>query len=76
MVLPRSWRWTDLRVEVHVKEEYFDKLAERRSVADGPDGGRKALGKEAASRIDTIRQKCSEDFDVLARRLETMVRGR
>ena len=74
--LPRSWRWTDVRAEVHVKEEYFDKLAKRRSVADGPGGGRKALGKEAASRIDTIRQKCPEDFDALARRLETIMRER
>ena len=73
--LPRSWRWTDIRAEVHVKEEYFDKLAKRRSVADGPGGGRKALGKEAASRIDTIRQKCPEDFDALARRLEAIMRG-
>ena len=73
--LPRSWRWADVRAEVHVKEEYFDKLAERRSVADGPGGGRKALGKEAASRIDTIRQKCPEDFDALARRLEAIMHG-
>ena len=73
--LPRRWRWTDIRAEVHVKEEYFDKLAERRSVADGPGGGRRALGKEAASRIDAIRQKCPEDFGDLAQRLEAMVRG-
>ena len=70
-----GWRWKDVRAEVHVKEEYFDKLAERRSVADGPGGGRRALGKEAASRIDTIRQKCREDFDALARRLEAIMRG-
>ena len=73
--LPRSWRWSDVRAEVHVKEEYFDKLAKRRSVADGPGGGRKALGKEAASRIDTIRQKCPEDFGALARRLEAIMHG-
>ena len=76
LVLPRSWRWTDVRAAVQVKEEYFDKLAERRGVADGPGGGRKALGKEAASRIDTIRQKCPKDFDALARRLEAVMRGR
>ena len=75
LALPPGWRWTDVRAEVHVKEEYFDKLAERRSVADGPGGGRRALGKEAASRIDTIRQKCPEDFDALARRLEGVMRS-
>ena len=74
--LPRSWRWADIRAEVHVKEEYFDKLAERRSVADGPGGGRRALGREAASRIDAIRQKCPEDFDALAQRLEAIMYGR
>ena len=74
--LPRSWRWPDIRAEVHVKEEYFDKLAKSRSVADGPGGGRRALGREAASRIDAIRQKCPEDFDALAQRLETIVYGR
>ena len=73
LVLPRSWRWTDIRAEVHVKEKYFDKLAKRRSVADGPGGGRRALGREAASRIDAIRQKCPDDFDALAQRLEAIM---
>ena len=75
LALPGSWRWADSRAEVHVKEEYFEKLAKRRSVADGPGGGRRALGKEAALRIDAIRQKCPEDFDVLAQRLEGIVQG-
>ena len=73
--LPDSWRWADIRTEVHVKEKYFEKLAKRRSVADGPGGGRRALGKEAALRIDAIRQKCPEDFDVLAQRPEAIVQG-
>ena len=75
LALPDSWRWADIRAEVHVKEEYFEKLAKRRSVADGPGGGRRALGKEAALRIDAIRQRCPEDFDVLAQRLEAIVQG-
>ena len=68
--LPKEWNWADVRAEINVKERYFDVLAERRGVADGPGGGRKALGEEAARRIPGIRQKCAEDFDSLARRIE------
>ena len=69
--LPRAWRWKDVRAEVNVKERYFDVLAKQRGVQDGPGGGRKALGEEAARRISAIRQKCPEDFDALSRRVET-----
>ncbi|MDD9992990.1 MAG: hypothetical protein OXP75_14430 [Rhodospirillales bacterium] len=71
--LPRNWNWADVRAEVHVKERYFNVLAEERGLADGPGSGRKALGEEAASnvrRIRAIRQKCPEDFDNLAQRIE------
>lgn len=69
--LPREWRWADVRAEVNVKERYFDVLAKQRGVRDGPGGGRKALGEEAARKISAIRQKCPEDFDALSRRVET-----
>ena len=68
--LPKGWRWADVRAEVHVKERYFEPLAAQRGVADGPGGGREALGKEAARNVRAIRQKCPEDFDALAQRLE------
>ena len=71
--LPRNWNWADVRAEVHVKETYFEPLARERGVADGPGGGRKALGEQAARRIGAIRQKCPEDFDSLARRIEAEV---
>ena len=71
--LPREWRWADVRAAVDVKERYFKVLAEERGVADGPGGGRKALGEEAARRIDAIRLKCPDDFDGLAQRIETEV---
>ena len=41
-----------------------------------PDGGRQALGEEASHRLSAIRQKCPEDFDALARRLEVTVGAR
>ena len=68
--LPGDWSWAEVRAERDVKEQYFDVLARDRGVADGPGGGRKALGEEAARRIPRIRQKCVEDFDRLSRRLE------
>lgn len=68
--LPADWRWQDVRAEVRVKERYFDRFAVQQGVADTPGGGRKLLGEEAARRISTIRQKCPQDFDGLARRIE------
>jgi hypothetical protein len=68
--LPSEWRWADIRAAISVKEQYFDRLAVQRGIADGPGGGRKALGEEAARRVDAIRQKCREDFDALAQRCQ------
>lgn len=73
--LPAEWRWADVRAEVDVKELYFEPLAVLRGLAEAPGGGRKALGNEASRRIRAIRQKCSEDFDSLARRLENAVQA-
>ena len=71
--LPPNWRWADVRAEVDVKERYFEPLAEQRGLSNALGGGRKALGEEAARSIDAIRQKCPEDFDSLAERLEAVV---
>ena len=71
--LPSDWGWAEVRSEVHVKEEYFEPLAAQLGLSDSPGGGRKVLGELAARRIDAIRMKCPEDFDSLARRLETVV---
>ena len=73
--LPGNWRWADVRAEVQVKERYFELLAARRGLDNTDDGGRKALGEEASRRIRAIRQKCPEDFDSLALRLETAVQA-
>ncbi len=71
--LPADWSWADVRAEIHVKETYFDPLAKLRGVADGPGGGRKTLGEEAAHSIPSIRQKCREDFDALVMRLKDVI---
>ena len=72
LTLPQDWNWATVRAEVNVKEHYFKVLANERDVADGPGGGRKKLGEEAARRIDAIRLKCP-DFDALAQRIEAEV---
>lgn len=69
--LPKEWSWSAVRAEVNVKGVYFDELARRLGVAAGPGGGRKRLGEQAARRLSAIRQKCPEDFDRLARLIES-----
>ena len=71
--LSTDWSWRAVREEVHVKERYFELLAAERGLSDAPGGGRRDLGREAARRIGDIRQKCPEDFDNLARRLEAFI---
>ena len=71
--LPAEWRWTDVRAEVQVKERYFDRLTQLLGLAEDHGGGRERLGRIAARRINAIRRKCPEDFDLLARRLEAIV---
>lgn len=68
--LPNEWNWADVRAEIDVKEQYFEPLVEELGLSGSPGGGRKVLGEAASQRIGAIRQKCSEDFDYLASRLE------
>ena len=69
-----KYSWKYIRAERDPKETYFEPLAAICGVADAPDGGRKKLGKKAASRIKQIRQKCPEDFGDLANRLENIIK--
>ena len=75
LVLREDWPWADIRAEIQVKERYFDEVVRDRRLGGAPGGGRKPLGEEASRRIGAIRRKCPDDFDVLARRLEAIVRG-
>ena len=71
--LPPNWRWADVRAEVSVKERFYEVLARERGVSDGPGYGRKELGTEAARNLAAIRQKCPEDFDALALKIESIL---
>ena len=74
--LPREkYSWRYIRAERDSKERYFEPLAEIRGLANTPDGGRRQLGVEAASQVKQIRQKCPEDFGVLAKRLEDIIKN-
>ena len=87
LTLPAEWRWADVRDEVQVKERYFEPLAVRRGLVSATEYSRRGLnseesrriwqvlGEEAARRVPAIRQKCTEDFDALARRLETAIQA-
>lgn len=71
--LPREWKWKEVRASVDVKERFFKKLAINRGIERSEGGGRRILGAEAARNIDTVREKCSEDFDALAQRIENAI---
>ena len=73
--LPREWKWKEVRASVDVKERFFKKLAINRGIERSEGGGRKILGAEAARNIDTIREKCSEDFGALAQRIENAMQS-
>ena len=71
--LPSEWKWKDVRAAVDVKERFFKKLAINRGVERSDGGGRRILGAEAARNVDAIREKCREDFDALAQRIENAI---
>lgn len=73
LALPQDCTWAEVRGEVHREDTFLVRLVHERGVADGRGGGRKALGEEAAGSTPSIRRKCPEDFDALARRLEGAV---
>ena len=83
--LPGAWSWAEVRAEKHVKERYFEPLAVRRGMVNATEYSRRGLnsdesrrirqilGEQASRRIPAIRQKCPEDFDSLARRLQAVL---
>ena len=73
--LPADWNWKTVRAEVQVKEIYFEPLVAQRELSDAPGDGRKPLAEEASRKINAIRQKCPDDFDALAQRLEAAIQN-
>ena len=85
LTLPSEWRWANVRAEVQIKERYFEPLAVRRGLINTAEYNRRGLnseesrrirqvlGEEASRRIRAIRQKCPDDFDSLAQRLQATI---
>ena len=71
--LPSNWKWREVRSDPQVKENYFDPFALRRGVSRDPSGGRRILADEAKSQVRKIRNKCPDDFDSLASRIESIL---
>lgn len=71
--IPSTWSWRDVRAEVNPKERYFQPLAAKRRVAQGPGGGRKALAEQAARRFDRIEQLCPEDIGSMKQHLTDLL---
>jgi len=71
--LPKDWGWTAVRSEQHPKERYFQPLAHARGLTDEPGGGRRTLGREAASNYRRVHSKCPEDVGRLEERIRAAV---
>ena len=71
--LPDEWQWGEVRAAIDVKEQYFEEFARRHGLDKQAAGGRLELGKEAARNIAAIRQRCPEDFNALAARIEAAI---
>ncbi len=69
--LPKDWKWLAIRAERDPKEAYFEPLARQLGHIDGPGGGRKALGIEAAANYARVRSRCKEDIAALETRMDT-----
>jgi hypothetical protein len=64
------WSWKTVRSERDLKERYFEPFVARRGLTAGVGGGRKVLGREAASRIRRVLSLCPE-LQSLANRLRS-----
>ncbi|MCO6456716.1 MAG: hypothetical protein J5I93_15565 [Pirellulaceae bacterium] len=67
--LPKDWNWNEIRAEVHPKEVYFEPLARQRGLLNEPGGGRRTMGREAATNYSRVRSRCRKDIQVLEARL-------
>lgn len=71
--LPKTWRWGEIRKEIHPKEKYFHPWAEKRGLLDEPGQGRTTMGREAANNFKRILTRCREDLASLQTRLSELV---
>ncbi len=65
--LPKTWQWQSVRAERDSKDQYFVPYAKQRGLQNEPGGGRRTLGREAATRYNRIRQRCDEIVELEGR---------
>ena len=65
-----SWRWSDIRAEISVKERFFRPFLDQYGDPASPSQGRERLMQEALANYDGIKQRCPE-----LRELETRIRA-
>jgi hypothetical protein len=58
--LDLPWSWKEVRAERDLKERYFERYVASRGLAGSVGGGRKILGREAASKIRRVLSRCRE----------------
>ncbi|HEU0087153.1 MAG TPA: hypothetical protein VFQ77_05835 [Pseudonocardiaceae bacterium] len=58
--LPTGWRWSDIRADLHPKENYFGPFALKRSIAHRIGGGRREIGRDIAHQYHRICSLCPE----------------
>jgi hypothetical protein len=74
--LPKDWSWNAIVEEVHVKESYFEPLAQLRGLTKEPGGGRKTMGVEAARNYSRVRSRCRNDVSILEGRIKAWIESK
>jgi len=70
--LPGEWAWADVRRARDVKEDFFEPYVEIMGLQNDPGGGRRFLGRQAATNLQRVRQLCPE-FDAFGTRLSEIL---
>ena len=67
--LPGEWKWNEIRAEVDLKEQYFDRYVSAHGLTNEPAQGRVSLGARIAGKYPRVKTLCKEDVDALEQRL-------
>lgn len=71
--LPKTWRWSDIRIERYPKETYFEPYVQTRNLEHEPGAGRRTLGREAKLHYKRVLSRCPDDVGRLHSRLSNIL---